>query len=426
MEDESPVAIKPAARTRRRPGQIDLPEGINRETLDALTSHLKTAEDVSGLLAQLNKAVLERMLQAEMQEHLGGRASGERATLEQTNRRNGTSAKTVRGELGEVTLSIPRDRESSFEPVILPKHERSLGPMEAKILSLYSKSMSCKDIQETLLELYGIEVSTEFISNVTDAVSDEVKQFQSRPLESVYPIVYLDALFVPVREEGHVHKKAFYLALAITVEGKKEVLGIWTARTEGAKFWLHVLTDLKNRGVNDILIACVDGLTGFPEAIEAAFPKTSVQQCVVHLVRNSLKYVAKQHWDEVCKDLRMIYMAATIEEAKEYLSALREKWADRYPILPKLWESAWERVTVCFSFPLPIRRILYTTNAIESLHSVLRRAMRNRSSFVSEEAALKVMFLALSRHSKTWRYSIVEWSQAKNYMAILFEGRMPI
>lgn len=413
------------AKTRRKPGQIDLPEGLTREALEAMTAQLKTPGDVHQLLAQLNRAVLERMLQEEMQQHLGGRPHGDKATPEQTNRRNGTTSKTLRGELGHTTIQVPRDREGSFEPIIVEKHQRDIGPMEAKILSLYSKSMSCKDIQETLQELYGIEVSTEFISSVTDAVVEEVRRFQNRPLEAVYPVVYLDALYVPVREDGHVVKKAFYLALAINLEGRKEVLGIWSSKVEGAKFWLNVLTEIKNRGVEDILIACVDGLSGFPEAIEAAFPKTSIQQCVVHLVRNSLNYVARTNWDPVCKDLKEVYLAPTLAEAEANLNAFEAKWGSRYPMVGQLWRRAWERVIVCFAFPMPMRRVLYTTNAIESLNSVLRRAMRNRASFPSEEAALKVMYLALERHSKTWRYSIPEWAEAKNHFAILFEERMP-
>lgn len=412
-------------RPRRKPGQIDLPEGMTRESLEAMTEKLKTPQDVHELFAQLNKAVLERMLQAEMQQHLGGRASGQKAEPGLTNRRNGTSPKTLRGELGHTTIDVPRDRDGSFEPVVVPKHQRDIGPMEAKILALYAKGMSCRDIQETLQELYGIEVSGEFISSVTDAVLEEIRAFQSRRLDPVYPVVYLDALFASVRDDGHVQKKAFYLALGITCEGKKEVLGIWTAKTEGAKFWLHVLTELKNRGVEDILIACVDGLSGFPEAIEAAFPKTSVQQCVVHLVRNTLKYVARQHWEEVCKDLKAVYLAPTLEEAEAQLSALESKWGERYPMVGQLWRRAWERVTVCFAFPMPVRRMLYTTNAIESLNSVLRRAMRGRASFPSEDAALKVIFLALQRHGKTWVSGLPRWSEAKNHFAILFEGRMP-
>ncbi len=412
-------------KTRRKPGQIDLPQGLTREALEAMTATLKTPGDVHQLLAQLNQAVLERMLQEEMQQHLGGRSHGDKATPEQTNRRNGTTSKTLRGELGHTTIQVPRDREGSFEPIIVEKHQRDIGPMETKILSLYSKSMSCKDIQETLQELYGIEVSTEFISSVTDAVVEEVRRFQNRPLEAVYPVVYLDALYVPVREDGHVVKKAFYLALAINLEGRKEVLGIWSSKVEGAKFWLNVLTEIKNRGVQDILIACVDGLSGFPDAIAAAFPKTSIQQCVVHLVRNSLNYVARTNWDPVCKDLKEVYLAPTLAEAETNLNAFEAKWGSQYPMVGQLWRRAWERVTVCFAFPMPMRRVLYTTNAIESLNSVLRRAMRNRASFPSEEAALKVMYLALERHSKTWRYSIPEWAEAKNHFAILFEERMP-
>jgi putative transposase len=412
-------------RPRRKPGQIDLPEGMTRETLEAMTANLKTPSDVHELFAQLNKAVLERILQAEMQQHLGGRANGERADEGQTNRRNGTSQKTLRGELGITRIEIPRDREGSFEPLIVEKHQRDIGPMEAKIIALYAKGMTCKDIQETLQELYGIEVSGEFISSVTDAVLEEVRAFQSRRLDPVYPVVYLDALFASVRDEGHVHKRAFYLALGITCEGKKEVLGIWSAKTEGAKFWLHVLTELKNRGVEDILIACTDGLSGFAEAIETAFPRTNIQQCVVHLVRSTLQYVARQSWDEICKDLRAIYLAPTLDEAEAQLSALEGKWGERYPMVPQLWRRSWERVTTCFAFPMPMRRILYTTNAIESLHSVLRRAMRSRASFPSEEAALKVIFLALQRHSRTWVHGLPHWSEAKNHFAILFEERMP-
>jgi putative transposase len=423
MEQINDSEVVKPRKTRRKSGHIDLPEGLTREALEAMTKQLKTPADVHALLANLNKAVLERMLQEEMQAHLGGRESGQKADEGETNRRNGTSSKTLRGELGNTTIDIPRDREATFKPIIIEKHQRDIGPMEEKILSLYAKGMSCRDVQETIAELYKIEVSTEFISSVTDAVLEEVKRFQSRPLERIYPVVYLDALYISVRENGHVQKKAFYLALGITVEGRKEVLGIWTSKNEGAKFWLHVLTEMKNRGVEDILIACVDGLSGFPEAIEAAFPRTSIQQCVVHLVRNSLKYVSHIHWEEVCRDLKAVYLAPTVAEAETFLSAFEDKWT-AYPMVARLWRNAWERVTVCFAFPMPVRRMLYTTNAIESLNAVLRRAMKNRSSFPSEEAAMKVLYLALERHSKSWVYSIKEWSTARNHFEIFFEGRM--
>jgi putative transposase len=363
------------------------------------------------------------MLAAELTTHLGyekhdpvGYGSG--------NSRNGSSKKRVKAECGELELAIPRDRQATFEPKIVPKGQTRFSGFDEKIVSLYARGMTTRDIQAHLEEMYQVEVSPTLISNVTDAVWEEVQAWQGRPLEQLYPIVYLDALYVKMRDNGHVQNRAVYTAIAINLEGSKEVLGLWTSANEGAKFWLQVLTELQTRGVKDILIACVDGLKGFPEAIETVFPQAQVQLCIVHLVRASLNYVNWKERKRVAADLREVYRASTALEAEHRLAAFAAQWDAKYPTIAALWRRHWERVIPFFAFSPEIRRVIYTTNAIESLHMTLRKVIKTRGSFPSEEAARKLLYLVLRNVAKKW-HTIQNWKEALNRFAILWPGRLP-
>jgi putative transposase len=401
---------------------------VNNNLIDQLLKDYQKPEDIlgeNGLLKQLTKAVLERAMQAELTHHLGydkhspsGNNSG--------NSRNGKSKKTLKGDFGSMPLDVPRDRNATFEPQIVPKGQTRFEGFDDKILSLYARGMTTRQIKQHLEEIYQVEVSPSLISSVTDAITDEVKAWQSRPLDAVYPIIYLDALVVKVRESSHIQNKAIHLIVGINTSGRKEVLGLWITHNEGAKFWLQVLTDLKNRGVRDIFIACVDGLTGFPEAIEAAYPKTEVQLCIVHQVRNSLKYVSWKWRKEVAEDLKAIYTAATVDEAELNLEAFAKKWDEQLPTISKSWRLNWERLMPFMSYPAEIRRVIYTTNMIESVNSSLRKVLKNRGSFPNEEAVIKLIYLALRNISAKWSLPIRDWASAMNRFAIMFEGRMPI
>jgi putative transposase len=377
-----------------------------------------------GLLQQLTKAVLERALQGEMTHHLGyekhatsGNNSG--------NSRNGKSSKTIKGKRGQVQIDVPRDRASEFEPQLIKKGQTRFDGFDDKIISMYARGMTCREIKAHLQEIYGVEVSPDMISIVTDAVIDEVRTWQSRPLDPIYPILYLDALQVKVKDQGRVSNKAIYLAIGVNMSGTKEVLGMWASENEGAKFWLSIITELKNRGVKDIFIACVDGLKGFPEAIETIFPKTQVQLCLVHLVRFSLAYVSYKDRKALAADLKLIYRAATVEEAEHKLTEFAEQWDARYPSIAKSWRLNWARIVPMFGFPEEIRRAVYTTNAIESLNMSLRKVIKTRASFPNDEAAFKLLYLALRNIAKKWTMPIPHWSQAMNAFSIIFEGRVP-
>lgn len=401
-------------------------KALPTDLIDSLLSGYKKPEDLigeNGLLKQLTKALVERALAAEMEAHLG-HAKNEAVTNPAGNARNGKSSKTLKGEFGELPIEIPRDRNGSFEPQLIPKHQTRWNGFDEKILSLYARGMTVREIQGHLEEMYGTEVSPTLISSVTDAVADEVKAWQSRPLDALYPIVYLDCIHVKVRDAGAVRAKAVYLALGINMAGEKELLGIWIAQTEGAKFWLQVITELKNRGVQDIFIACVDGLKGFPEAIETIYPKTAVQLCVVHLVRYSLNYVSWKLRKEVALDLRTIYAAATVEEAEQRLDEFEEKWGAAYPSIAQSWRRNWPRIIPFFDYPPEIRKVIYTTNAIESVNMSLRKITKNRGSFPSDEALLKLFYLALNNISKKWTMPIRDWKAALNRFTIQFEDRM--
>ena len=398
---------------------------IDKEVLDKLLADYKGPEDLvgeQGLLKQLTKALVERAMQAELTHHLGyekheaaGRGSG--------NSRNGSSRKKLKGDFGEAEIEVPRDRNGTFEPKIVPPHERRFRGFDDKILAMYARGMTTREIQGYLQEIYQVEVSPSLISEVTDAVLEEVKAWQSRPLEALYPIVFLDALMVKMRHEGRVENRAVYVAIGIDLEGRKDVLGLWTAANEGAKFWLQVLTELRNRGVKDVFIACVDGLKGFPQAIEAVFPQAQVQLCIVHLVRASLNYVNWTVRKEVAQDLKTIYRAVTAEEAERALSEFTAKWDSKYPTIGALWRRNWERVIPFFAFPTEVRKVIYTTNAVESLNMSLRKALKPRSVFPSEDAALKVMYLALRNVIKKWEHP-VHWKAALNRFTVLWEDRI--
>jgi len=402
-------------------------KSIDNELIDNLLKNYKKPEDLvgeNGLLKQLTKQLLERAMAAEMTEHVGydkhdaiGNNSG--------NSRNGKSAKTIKGTFGELALETPRDRNGTFEPQIIEKHQTRFTGFDANIISLYARGLSTREIQQHLEEIYGVEVTAGLISSVTDEVIDEVRRWQNRQLDEVYPIMYLDAIQFKVRDNGHVKNKAIYLAIGVTMDGLKEVLGLWIAQTEGAKFWLQVVTELKNRGVTDIFIACVDGLKGFPEAIESVFPQTEVQLCIVHLVRHSLNYVGWKQRKEVAGDLKLIYTAATDGEAEQRLADFSLKWDAKFPMIAKSWRSNWTRVIPFFAHPPEIRKVIYTTNAIESLNMSLRKVTKARGSFPHDEAVSKLLYLALRNIAKKWTKPLVGWKDALNRFAIIYENRLP-
>jgi len=398
---------------------------VPEELLSGLLADYKKPEDLigeNGLLKQLTKLLVERALDAELTEHLG-HDRHESVANPTGNTRNGKSKKTLKGEFGELPIDIPRDRHGSFEPQLIPKHQTRWNGFDDKIISLYARGMTVREIQAHLQEMYGTEVSPSLISSVTDAVSEEVKAWQARPLDPIYPIVYLDCIHVKVRE-GAVRVKAVYLAIGITMQGNKEVLGLWLAQTEGAKFWLQVVTELRNRGVQDILIACVDGLKGFPEAIEAVFPKTVVQLCIVHMVRHSLNYVSWKRRKEVAADLRHIYQAATAQEAEQRLGEFEARWDEEYLPIGQSWRRNWSRLTPFFDYPPEIRKVIYTTNAIESVNMSLRKLTKNRGSFPSDEALLKLFYLALRNISLKWSMPIRDWKAALTRFTIEFGDRI--
>ena len=370
--------------------------------IDSLLTNYQKPEDFlgeNGLLKQLTKKLIERALQAEMTAHLG-HGKNESVANESGNTRNGTSSKLLKGDFGTLPITLPRDREGSFEPQLVKKNQTRWAGFDDKILSLYARGLSVREIQGHLEELYGVEISPGLISDVTDAVMDEVKAWQSRPLDAIYPIIYMDCIHVKVRDAGAVRTKAVYLALGVNLDGQKELLGIWIEQTEGAKFWLQVMTELKNRGVKDIFFACVDGLKGFPEAIEAVFPKTTVQVCIVHMVRYSLHFVGWKMRKIVAADLRAIYSALTVDEAEIRLAQFEEKWGAEYPAIGQSWRRNWSRIVPFFDQPAEIRRVIYTTNAIESLNMGLRKITKTRASFPTDEAVMKLFFLGITNISK--------------------------
>jgi putative transposase len=408
-----------------------------------IATQAKTLEDLNGLMKLMMKSALERMLDTELDVHLGRKrlpvsavnppaevalnsAAESPAEKGAKNRRNGHSGKIVQGDLGEIKLTTPRDRDGTFEPQLIPKHQRRLTGFDTKILALYAKGMTTRDIQEIVKELYGVDVSPTLISEITADLDAEVTAWRTRQLDPVWPIVYLDGIVVHVRgANGRVSAHTMYVALGVNLQGRKELLGLWLSETEGAKFWLSCLTDLKNRGLKDIFIACIDGLTGFAEALRAAFPEAKVQLCIVHLVRAALKYVTDKDSDQVIADLKMIYQAATVTEAEAAVETFAQAWGAKYPTIVKQWRLKWPDIAAMFEFPPAIRKAIYTTNAIESVNSVIRKFTRNRKQYPNEESALKLVYLAIHEASKKWTLPIPKWREALNHFMIIFEDRLP-
>jgi putative transposase len=403
-----------------------------------------TAAELNGFMRLMMKSALERMLNSELDVHLGRKGASDvpaepptsevPAAAELTpaakkgvpNRRNGRSRKTVQGDLGEVTIAVPRDRAGTFEPQLIGKHQRRVPGFDEKILALYAKGMTTRDIQEVVQQLYGVEVSATLISEITADLDAEVTAWRTRTLEAVWPIVYFDGIVVHARnDDGRVAQRTVYVALGVNLTGRKELLGLWLGQNEGAKFWLNCLTDLRNRGLADIFVACIDGLTGFPEAIRAAFPRTAIQLCLVHLVRAALRYVNTQDSKPVAADLKKIYGAATVVEAEAALETFAQAWGDKYPTIAKTWRAKWTDIITLFDYPPAIRRAIYTTNAIESVNGVIRKFTRNRKIYPNEESALKIIFMAIREASRKWTMPIFHWKPALNHFAILFEGRLP-
>ena len=400
---------------------------IDTKLIDQLLSeHGHRREDIvgeTGLLKQLTKALLERAMQAEMTNHLGYEKH-DPAGYKTGNSRNGKTKKNLTGEFGQIELETPRDREGTFEPQMIAKHQTRFDGFDDKIISMYSRGMTTREIQGHLEEIYGVDVSPALVSQVTEEVQDEVRQWQGRPLASLYPILFLDALKVRMRDNGHVQNRAVYVAIGIGMEGKKEVLGLWSSDNEGAKFWLQVLTEIHNRGVKDIFISCVDGLKGFPDAIEKVFSKSLVQLCIVHLVRNSLEFVSWKQRKQVAADLRTIYTAPTEQAAELALNEFAAKWDKSHRPISQIWRSNWSRIIPFFQFPPEIRKIIYTTNAIESLNMSLRKIIKTRGSFPNEESAFRLLYLALRNHSKKWT-TVQGWREALNRFQLLWPDRMP-
>ena len=417
-----------AADRRRLRQALGMPSDrrISNEVIDELLAGASTEEEIAGpggVLAQLTKRLIERALEVELTEHVGYEPHCE-PPGGAANQRNGAPPKTLITEHGKVQINSPRDRDGSFKPQIVKKRQRRFVGFDDKILALYSRGLSTRDIRAHLQEIYGVEVSPDLISRVTDAVMDDVREWGKRPLEDIYPIVFLDCMVLKIRQDGTVQRRALYLALGVTLEGDRDVLGMWFQETEGAKFWMQVLNDLKTRGVRDILIACVDGLTGFPEAIEAIFPKTTVQTCIVHLIRNSLKYVPRREREQVARDLKPIYTAKDADQAQAELEAFDEKWGQRFPVITQAWLNAWEHVIPFLAFPDEVRRVIYTTNAIEALNRQLRKSLKTKGSFPSEDAARKLIYLAIQNAVPQWTHTR-GWTKALLAFKIQFGDRLP-
>jgi putative transposase len=386
---------------------------ISEELIDGLLKQGRKPEDINALLKQFTKAVVERAMQGEMTQHLGYEKHDPSGT-NSGNSRNGVTRKTLKADFGEVEVETPRDRKGEFEPQLIKKNQTRWTGFDDKILSMYARGMTTRGIQGHLEEMYQVEVSASPISEVTDGVMEQARAWQNRPLEPFYGVVFLDALYVKMRHEGRVENRAVYVALGPDLEGRKDVLGLWTSATEGAKFWLNVLTELRNRGVRDIYLVCVDGLKGFPQAIESIYPKAQVQLCIVHMVRASLNYVTWQDRKKVVADLKPIYKAVTADEAERQLGEFEARWP-KYPAIARLWREQWERVIPFFAFPQEVRKVVYTTNAVESLHMSLRKIIKTRGSFPTEEAAIKLLDLALTKVAAKWE-TVQQWKQMLNYL----------
>jgi putative transposase len=407
-----------------------MPDEIRRklpdEVVDELLAGARTEEEIvgpGGLLSQLTKRLVERAMEVELTDHVGYERHQE-PPGGSANTRNGSTPKTLITEHGRVGIDTPRDRDGSFEPKIVRKRQRRFEGFDDKILALYSRGLSTRDIEAHIAEIYGVHVGRDLISRVTDAVMDDSRAWQQRPLDDVYPVVFLDALVLKIREGGSVQRRACYLALGVGVDGSRDVLGMWFQESEGAKFWMQVLSELRHRGVRDILIACVDGLKGFPEAIEAVFPQTTVQTCIVHLIRNSLKYVPRREFADVTRDLKPIYTAIDQDHAHQALEAFDQKWGQRFPVITHAWLEHWEYVTPFLAFPPDVRRVIYTTNAIEALNRQLRKAVKTKGHFPSEDAARKLLYLAIQNAVPAWTRTR-NWTTALLAFKIHFGDRLP-
>lgn len=398
---------------------------MNPKDLEAFAKEaakgIKTEKDLDDFRKMLTKVTVEAALNAELDDHLGYEKHGQ---SDSSNSRNGSGRKRLKTDAGQIDIDTPRDRDGSFDPQLVKKRQTRFTSMDDKILSLYAKGMTTREIVATFDEMYGAEVSPTLISRVTNSVIERVVEWQSRPLDAVYPIVYLDCIVVKIRQDKQVLNKAIYLALGVNMEGHKELLGMWLSENEGAKFWLGVLTELQTRGVQDILIACVDGLKGFPEAINSAFPQTQIQLCIVHMVRNAVRYVPWKDYKTVTTDLKRIYQSATEEEALLALDQFSETWDEKYPQISRTWRAHWDNLNTLFSYPPDIRKAIYTTNAIESLNSVIRKAIKKRKLFPTDDSAKKVVFLAITEASKKWSMPIRNWRAALNHFMIMFDERL--
>jgi len=402
------------------------PAAAGDGALEELVARLKTPEDVAAVYSQLLQRVLDRGLQEEMDVHLGYERHEKESSGRRGNTRNGSTSKKVKGTFGEVKVTTPRDRDGSFEPQLIKKRQTRLGSFEDKILALYARGMSTRDIETAVVDLYGVQVSHDLIARVTDGVLEEIHAWQERPLEAIYPVVWLDGLVLKIRHGKQVVNKSAHIVLGINLLGRKEVLGIWLAESESAKFWATVISELRHRGVQDIYIACMDGLKGLPEAVTALFPRTLTQQCIVHLVRASLRYVANKDQKAVIQALRQIYTSASMEEAERELDAFENDWGSRYRAAVRVWRNAWPNVIPFFQFPAPIRRITYTTNAIESLNAAMRKYTRNRRIFPNDESAMKSLYLAIRETTRRWK-QIIDWQPAMQYFQILLgDERVPL
>lgn len=399
---------------------------LSKDQIKEMIQHydIKTTEDIKGAFKDMFGETIQEIMEAELETHLGYEKH-DKKTKSTTNRRNGSSSKTLRSaEYGELPIAVPRDREGEFEPAIVKKNQSSVSGLEERIIAMYAKGMSTRDIQDHFNDLYGSEVSPTLISNVTNKVLPLVKEWQNRPLEALYPIIFMDAIHFKVRYEGRIQSKAAYVVLGITVEGLKEVLGIWIGESESSKFWLLVLNELKNRGVKDILIACTDNLNGFSEAIQAAFPETEVQKCIVHQIRNSVRFVGYKDLKTVTADLKPIYKAPTEEQALEALGDFDEKWGKKYPIITKSWMDNWTELSTFFKYPEELRRIIYTTNLIEGFHRQLRKPTKSKSVFPSDESLIKMLYLVTMDVTKKWTMKVQNWGQILSQFVIFFENRV--
>jgi putative transposase len=409
---------------KRRPRRKEI---FPRELLDQLLKGRTNPKELlgpEGLFKQLTAALVERAMDAELTHHLGY-GSGEKPPEEQANRRNGKTEKTLRSDHGPLSVRMPRDREGTFEPQIVPKHQRHFNGFDDKILSMYARGMSVRDIQAHLHEIYGVDVDGDLISRVTDAVVEELETWQNRPLDATYLVMYLDALVVKIRDGGVVQNKAVYLVVGLGLDGTKDVLGMWIQQTEGAKFWMSILTELHNRGVNDVMVLCADGLTGLPEAASAVFPRAIFQTCIVHMVRASTRYVSWKDRKALCADLQCIYNAPTRAAAEQELRVFEERWGKQYPSIGAMWRRRWEEAVPFLDFPLEIRKAIYTTNAIEALNRQVRKVLKTRGALPSDDAASKLIFLALRNAKKTWGGRTQHWGRALTQFTLCFEGRIP-